>query len=150
MINKFQNESMHKIEPHANDSEFKQLLKPESKGILCIPSYTSDELSHKVHMPETYQFAKWILKNRKDISIEVIQAEGVMDLRSDDFWLPLVYLASDISLQIYIGIVASYIYDCLKGALKHDKSNVNLEAVYHDSKDGITKKFTYKGTAEGF
>lgn len=129
-------------------TEYDAFLSSDQKGILCIPPSTFNKSQNKAVMPETYNFAKWIKSNNKDINIDVFKSEGVQHLRSGDFWMPVVFIASDVSLQVYLGLVTSYIYDMLKGALKHDKNKVHIKAIYKDS-DGTTKEFSYSGSIEG-
>ena len=100
-------------------------------------------------MPETYPFAKWVRKNKKDIKINVEEGRGIKDLRSGDFWMPLVLLASDVTVQMYVNLVSNYIYDMVRGALKHDVKTVHLEALYKDQETKKTKKFSYSGSVEG-
>ncbi len=136
------------IETINNLQEYNPFLMSNQKGILCIPAASLDSSRQHVVLPETYNFAKWIRKNRKDINIDVLPSKGVQHLRSSDFWMPIVLLASDVSLQVYLGLVTSYLYDVIRGALKHDKATVHVEAIYKDSK-GTIKKFSYSGSVEG-
>ncbi len=62
--------------------------------------------------------------------------------------MPLVFLASDITLPIYLNIVANYLYEKMKGALKGEKSRVHLSAMYKNTSDGITKKFEFEGDVD--
>ena len=71
-------------------------------------------------------------------------------MHDNDFWMPIVILASDISVRVFLGLVSSYIYDSIKGALKHDKADVHVQAYYKETPDGITKKFSYNGSVKGF
>lgn len=46
-------------------------------------------------------------------------------------------------------MVANYLYDKIRGALKGDKCTVNLEVIVEDKKIGKAKKFSYHGSCEG-
>jgi len=128
------------------DPDFQDFLNSNRKGIFCVPeSSTNDNLL----MADTFRFAKWVKQNEDKVEINVCKGDGYNDLRSSDIWLPLVYLASDISLPIYLSIVANYLYDYTRGALRHDEATVHLEAIYLDKKKNKLKKFTYSGPQKG-
>jgi hypothetical protein len=150
MENIFEPKDTHKIEAISDKHEFMSFIEKNPKGILCVPENVTKQSSHNVVMPQTYDFAKWVIKNKKDIAIDVSQSEGVKSLHSNDFWMPIVFLASDVSVQVFLGLVSSYIYDRIKGALKHDKATVHVEAYYKETTEGVAKKFSYEGSIEGF
>ncbi len=124
----------------------------EKQGILVLPNEDWRQTGTNVFMSETFDFVKWAKQNKAvSHKVTVATAEGtkVADLRSEDYWFPLVYLFSDVSLQIYLNMVANYLYDRIKGALKSDKCTVNLEVFAEDKKKGKTRKFSYHGSYEG-
>jgi hypothetical protein len=127
--------------------EFLNFLNTKN-GVLCVPEPKFREYTGSVLKPDTFSFAKWFKKNHPEITIDVGNASAKVGLRSNDFWLPLVYLANDVSLQIYLNIVANYIYDMARGALRHDKKSVHL-SVIHKSESGDIKEFLYDGSLEG-
>lgn len=120
----------------------------KGSGVLCVTESKFRDYNGKVLKPDTFRFAKWLKQNYPGIPINVNEADARADLRSNDFWMPLVFLASDISIQIYLSIVSNYIYDMARGALKHDKKSVHLRAIYK-SATGETKEFSYYGSVEG-
>ena len=150
MENILEPKDTYKIEAINDNPELISLMQKNPKGILCVPENVIKQSPYNVVMPQTYDFAKWIRKNRKDITINVAQSEGVKSLHSNDFWMPIVILASDMSVQVFLGLVSSYIYDRIKGALKHDKANVHVQAYFKETAEGVTKKFSYEGSIEGF
>ncbi len=83
-------------------------------------------------------------KNNPNINIEVQKADKRLLLRSGDYWLPIVFLARDITLPLYLNIVANYLYEKMKGALKGEKARVHLSAIYEDSSKDLTKKFDFE------
>lgn len=93
-------------------------------------------------------FAKWLKQEHSSVSAEFPASAPKVVLRSGDVWLPLVYLASDTSLQIFLNIAANYLYDKAKGALKSDQPRIHLSVVYQDKTLGKTKKFEFAGDAE--
>lgn len=118
-----------------------------SSGIKVIPQSYND-IKEKTLFRDTGSFMKWI-KNNKDINIEYDSNVKKVSLNNNDLWFSLVYLASDTSLQIYLGLVVNYFYDKLKGSLKGDKDSttVHLEAQFKDGEK--VKSFKYDGPLEG-
>lgn len=118
-----------------------------SSGIKVIPQAYND-IKEKTLFRDTGSFMKWI-KNNKDINIEYDSNVKKVSLNNNDLWFSLVYLASDTSLQIYLGLVVNYVYDKLKGSLKGDKDSttVHLEAQFKDGEK--VKSFKYDGPLEG-
>jgi len=139
----------HKIEVIEDDSDL-ATLQHNVKGILCVPEDIMNKSQPNVLTPQTYDFAKWVRRNKQDICIDVAKSEGIKGLHSHEFWIPVAILASDISIQIFLGLVSSYIYDRIKGALKHDKTSIHLQAYYKETPEGVIKKFSYNGSIEGF
>lgn len=122
-------------------------------GILALPSPNWRGTDDCVYLPETFNFVKWVKSNRNfDTQINVAETEKtkVAQLYSHDFWLPVVYLFSDVSLQVYLGMVSSYLYDLIKGSLQNDDHKVDIEVYVEDKKKGRTRKFTYHGSYKGF
>lgn len=139
-----------KIEQIDDNPELTALMQTNVKGILCVPESATRQSLHNVLMSETYDFAKWLKKSRKDVAIDVVESEGIKSLRSGDLWFPIVVLASDMSVQVFLGLVSNYIYDRIKGALKHDRTDVHVQIYYKENPEGVLKKFTYNGSVEGF
>ena len=150
MENIFETKDTHKIEVIEDNPELISLMQTNIKGILCVPENITRQSLYNVIMPQTYDFAKWIRKNKKDITIDVAESEGIKSLHSHDFWMPIVILASDISVQVFLGLVSSYIYDRIKGALKHDRADVHVQTYYKETPEGVIKKFSYHGSVAGF
>ncbi|MFY9077769.1 hypothetical protein [Aliarcobacter butzleri] len=130
------------IEP---TNEFNEFIL--SSGIKVIPQ-AYNNIQEKIFFRDTGFFMKWI-KNNKNINIEYDSNVKKVALNNNDFWFSLVYLAADISLQIYLGLVVNYVYDKLKGSLKGDKDSttVHLEAQFKDGEK--VKSFKYDGPLEG-
>jgi len=146
----FETKDTHKIEVIEDNPELISLMQTNTKGILCVPESITGQSRYNVIMPQTYDFAKWIRKNKEDITIDVAESEGIKSLHSHDFWIPIVILASDMPVQVFLGLVSSYIYDRIKGALKHDKTDVHVQAYYKETPYGVIKRFSYNGSVEGF
>lgn len=102
-----------------------------------------------VLMQDAGDFAKWLRRTHPQINLFYNSPHPKMVLCAAEYWLPLVVLAKDISLSIYLNFVSSYIYDRFKGALRGDPANVQVEAVYTDTNNGIYKHFKYNGSVTG-
>jgi hypothetical protein len=93
-------------------------------------------------------FAKWIQEKHIDFPVYVPDKAPRIMLRSADVWLPLAYLAGDTSVQLFLNMAASYLYDRAKGSLKTDQPRIHMSAIYQDKSTGKTKKFEFEGDAE--
>jgi len=96
----------------------------------------------------TMHLVKWLRKNAPDTRVAVDSAP-TLALHSRDFWLPFALLASDITLQVYLGLIVNYLYDRLKGSLQHDRHTVHLSVVHEDKATGKLKRFDYTGSVNG-
>lgn len=93
-------------------------------------------------------FAKWLRATSPDLNVVLESMAPKLVLRSGDIWLPLTFLASDIALPVYLNLVASYLYDRMKGALKGESNRVHFCAEFEDKANGIIKRFTFDGDAD--
>lgn len=121
----------------------------KSSGLRIVPTIYNRESEEVFLYKESGTFAKWIKKNYPKISIDYNSNVKKISLNNNEFWLPLVYLSSDTSIQIYLGLVINFLYDKLKGALsgEKEKAKVNLNIEY---KEGDKyKRFEYSGNIEG-
>ena len=154
----FEQEDKHKYEDvDFNITEYLSQVQAKSdierKGILVLPTKDWQQSGVNVFMSETFDFVKWVKqKSTNDFSISVATTKDkrVAEMKSDNILLPLVYLFSNVSIPIYLNMVANYLYDKLKGKLGTDKTTVNLEVRSEDKKKGKVKRFSYHGSYEGF
>jgi hypothetical protein len=93
-------------------------------------------------------FAKWLRHNAPTIPVEVQKSDQRLVLRSADYWLPLVFLAGDVALPMYLNLVSNYIYEKMKGALKGDRTRIRFSAMYQDVSTGVIKRFDFDGDRE--
>lgn len=128
--------------------QFNQFLNETGTGLALAPEHYG-RLGEMVMQSDAGRFAKWISSNIKGVNVTIRPSEKSIALHSNEIWLPLVFLASDTSLSVYLNIVSSFIYDQMKGALKGDKAKVHVNAIYQDEKSGVLKKFTYEGDSDG-
>jgi hypothetical protein len=93
-------------------------------------------------------FAKWIRQQQPDLVIKLPEKTPRIALHNADVWLPLIQLAADTSMQVFLNMAASYLYDRAKGALKTDTPRVHMSVIYLDKKQGTSKKFEFSGDQE--
>lgn len=130
-----------------DDSDFRAYQKGNPSGFVMVPE-PYGEVKGLVLKSDGGDFAKWLKRHDPSIKMEVRQAEQRLILRSGDYWLPLAFLASDVALPIYLNMVASYLYEKMKGALRGEKARVHLSAMYEDKSAGIVKRFNFEGDQE--
>lgn len=127
-----------------DDSEFRAFQRANQRGLAMIPETYRDSRTPALRAAGG-DFAKWLKRNAPTIPVEVRPSEHRLVLRSGDYCLPLVFLAGDVALQVYLNMVANYIYEKMKGALKGDKARVRFSAMYEDAHIGIVKRFDFDG-----
>ncbi|MCE7868592.1 MAG: hypothetical protein DYG83_17620, partial [Candidatus Brocadia sp. AMX2] len=102
------------------DKEFRDFLNSSLSGIMIVPEkYQGCE--GLVLKPDAGDFSKWLRKNKPELNVEVRKADKRLVLKSNDFWLPFVFLAQDVALPFYLNLVTNYVYDRMKGALRGEK-----------------------------
>ena len=121
-------------------------------GILILPNENWRQSGKPVYMPETYRFVKWVKQTdvvQSEINLVELKKSNVASLRSDEIWLPIAYVFSDASFQIFLNVAASYLYDKLKGLLKNEDMTVHLEILKEDKLAKKVKRFLYDGSYAG-
>jgi hypothetical protein len=131
------------VHPISEDSTYSEYFKSTRTGVRFVPEpYSSSVLSLKA---DSGDFAKWLRSQHPDLPISLPESVPKIVLHGADVWLSLVYLAGDTSMQVFLNMVASYLYDKAKGSLKTDHPRVHMSVVYQDKKQGKTKKFEFSG-----
>jgi hypothetical protein len=137
------------LEIHAveDDSDYREFVDTVRNGIRFIPeaSCSGSPPSLKADFGD---FAKWIRLQHPDLPISIPSHAPKIALHGADIWLPLVQLAADTSMQVFLNMAASYLYDRARGALKTDRPRVHMAVVYEDKKQGKIKKFEFSGDHE--
>jgi transcriptional regulator with XRE-family HTH domain len=131
----------------ADEAEFRAFQKANQRGLAMIPEIYGDSRKPALRSAGG-DFAKWLKINEPTIPVEVRKSDQRLVLRSGDYWLPLVFLAGDVALPVYVNLVANYIYEKMKGALKGDKARVRFSAMYEDASTGVVKRFDFDGDEE--
>lgn len=119
----------------------------KKNGIVFVPALYG-QLDQPVIMADTGDFIKWLKSESPNIEVDTNTTSPKLVLRSGDYWLPLAYLASDVTLPVYLNLVSSYLYEKARGALKGDSTRVHLSAVYEDIETGKIKRFRFEGDTE--
>jgi hypothetical protein len=129
-----------------DDPEFARFIETNPSGLAIVPDRWRD-YPEPVLPPNAGDFAKWLRAKNPSVSVQVVRTDKPLLLHSGDYWLPLVFLASDVSVQVYLNMVASFLYDKLKGALKGEPPpRVHLSAEYIETPDGtVIKRFNFDG-----
>ncbi|MDI6815787.1 MAG: hypothetical protein QME41_01150 [Actinomycetota bacterium] len=129
------------------DADFRAFSKDNPTGLVMVPEEFG-ESKELVISDDGMFFAKWLKMHNPEVNVEVRKADKMLALRSSDYWFPLVYLANDIALPIFLGLVANYLYDKMKGALKGEIARVQLSAEFEDQTTGTIKRFNFEGDTE--
>lgn len=130
------------VEPSEKCAEFIK----KSQGIFLSSEHDFRE-GQEVLKPDTYRFAKWLKQNKPDLSVEIDKCENVIDLKSVEIWLPLIFLATSVALPLFLSFVYDYLKSAVRGKLSKDKSKVHLKVIYKDEEK--FKEFKYDGSVEG-
>jgi len=134
------------IEEATSDSSFHDYLSKNPSGVRVVVD--ADEKYENALSSDASDFIKWAKQQNTDLRIEMPKFKRVILRRSGDYWLPLAFLANDTTISIYLNIIASYLYDKMKGSLKNDVTRVHFKVVYKDKASGTSKKLSFDGDAE--
>lgn len=130
-----------------DDVEYQAFISQGGEGLRFVPERYSPESVASL-AADFGDFAKWIRDESPNTKISLSTEAPKLVLRSADIWLPLVYLAADTSVQVFLNMAASYLYDKAKGSLKNDNPRVHMRAIYQDKLTGKTKRFEFSGDAD--
>lgn len=129
------------------DSDYQTFIAGGGQGLCFVPEPYGNNTQLSM-ASDSGDFAKWIRQHDPSITISLPTNTPKVILRNADVWLPLIYLASDTSVQVFLNMAASYLYDKARGALKNEKTRIHMRAIYQDKQEGKTKKFEFSGDAE--
>lgn len=133
-----------------DDVAYRSFRADGESGLACIPEPVGGEEESAVALKaDGGDFLKWLATSHPEVNVTWPRPETPkVVLRSGDIWLPLVFLASDTSVQLFLNLAASYLYDRMKDGLKGDVPRVRLSAVYEDRKSRKTKRLDFSGDAQ--
>ncbi|MGX9379732.1 hypothetical protein [Pseudomonas sp. JQ36] len=95
---------------------------------------------------EAGSFKKWLNINYPEIEVVTPQDATIFDLHDYSYIMPLVSLASDMSLQNYLALVVQYLETYTSSRLEGESDEVQLSAFYQDG--SVTKEFKFKGSTD--
>lgn len=130
-----------------DEQEFRDFIASNPTGLRMIPERHREQIPVALKA-DAGHFAKWIRAHDSKIKVDLDEKSKRLVLRSGDVWLPLVFLASDIALPVYLNLVSSFIWDKMKGALKGETVRVHLSAEFDDRTSGTVKRFNFEGDAD--
>lgn len=132
--------------PMEDKRGFKEYGRSTTKGFYFVPEPYGG-LTESL-AADFGDFVKWVRNEYPDTPVSFPTGVPRIALHGADLWLPLVYLASDTSMQIFLSMVSNYLYDKAKGQLKTEHPRVHVSVIYEDKKQGRTKKFEFSGDQE--
>lgn len=133
------------IQEIGEPKDFTEFIKGEY-DILLMPE-DDFRKGHRVLKPEAYKLAKWTMKNRPEIKISVLECEEKIDLKSEEIWLPLIYISQSVTLPLALNTIYDYLKFRIKGLLNKETPNVHLDIICKESDK--TKKISYNGPVSG-
>jgi hypothetical protein len=132
------------ITPVEDNQQFRAFEKSNPSGLMMVPEPFGNPPQLVMHAAAG-EFAKWLRETAPSLNVVGDLGKRRIVLQSGDIWLPLVFLAQDVALPVYLNLVSSYLYERMKGALRGDRSRVHINAIYEDTKSGVVKKFSFEG-----
>jgi hypothetical protein len=129
------------------DGDYQAFASRADAGVRFVPEVHGSDILASVPSA-TGDFAKWLRATHPSLPVSVPSDIPKRVLRGAEVWLPLVYLAGDTSVQIFLNMAASYLYDRAKGALRSDQPRAHIKVVYRDRKAGRTKMFEFSGDGD--
>jgi hypothetical protein len=117
-----------------------------SKGVF-LSSEHDFRKGKEVLKQDTFQFAKWLRQNNSEINVEIAKCENIIDLKSHEIWIPLIFLANSVALPLFLNVVYDYLKFVFRSNLSGDASKVHLKIIYKDKEK--FKELDYNGSVEG-
>ncbi|MGI2107107.1 hypothetical protein ACRN9A_18440 [Shewanella frigidimarina] len=99
---------------------------------------------------ETSTFYKWISQSYPDVTVSTPENKARHQLNDQTLLLPLVQLATSPDLINYLKLVLEYMSFKFRGAMKSDSNTIEVRAEITNGPNGESKRFRYKGTADGY
>ncbi|MFV0934628.1 MULTISPECIES: hypothetical protein [Pseudomonas] len=97
---------------------------------------------------EAGRFKKWMRIHHPEIEVTIPDDASKYDLHDYSIIMPLVSLASDMSLQNYLAVVVEYVKAATSNKLEGETDEIQMSVIYHDNEKGIKKEFNFKGSQE--
>ncbi|MBK7576317.1 MAG: hypothetical protein IPI24_02660 [Ignavibacteria bacterium] len=145
----FQDSGAEKWSLHDIDDReaYDQFVKNIGTGIRVVAEEVEEE-GLLALQPNSIDFVKWLRDERSEVSVDLDVAPK--RIHTDDIWLPLVFLANNVGLPLYLSLVASYLYDKWRGSLSNSSPQIRFETQYEDGLSGTVKRLSFKGDKKSF
>lgn len=99
---------------------------------------------------ETSRFYKWIRQSYPDVTVSTPENKAIFQLNDGLLLLPLVQLVTSPDLVNYLNLVREYMNFKFRGSMKSDTDTIEVRAEVTNGPNGKSKRFHYKGTADGY
>ena len=128
----------------SDDDIIRQEIASVNSGVVVLPESVGDDGIVGIES-DGGDFLKWLSSTQPGLEIKVPQDATKIILRSAEIWLPIIYVASDTSVQVFLNLVSSYIYEKCKGLLNGETARVTFSLVYETKKDRRLKRLEFSG-----
>ncbi|MEN6385641.1 MAG: hypothetical protein ABFD79_10635 [Phycisphaerales bacterium] len=142
-MEKKDNYTLEEIEPSQNCLDFIE----NSEGVF-LSAEKNFRKENEVLKQDTFKFAKWMRQNKPEIKVEIEKCNNIINLRSHEVWIPLIFLGTNVALPLFLNAVYDYLKFVFRGNLSEDSSRVHLKVIYKDKEK--YKELDYNGSLEGF
>ncbi|MDF3860460.1 hypothetical protein P3W70_19055 [Achromobacter denitrificans] len=130
----------------SDDAAYREYSASSRDGICLVAEpYGNTSLGLKA---DGADFAKWLKQERPELPISLPISSPKISLHGADIWLPLIYLASDVAMPIFLNLVSSYLFDKFRGNLEQDRPKVHFSVIYQSKNDEVTKRLEFSGDNE--
>jgi hypothetical protein len=117
------------------------------KSVMFLPKAYRTDLCFA---QESIDLAKYMREKDKSLNSSFygdIENTPIIEFRSVDIWLPVIFVGEMILLPLVVNLCASYIYDKMKGR-EDQRANVDISFVIKEGKKSM--ELHYKGDASSF
>lgn len=108
--------------------------------------FMDDSFYENSVLSEAGPFAKWLKIKHPEVEVELPQNKNKVALHDISLIMPFVNLAYAQNVPNYLALVLEYAKYRFSGTLQGEKNEVSIEVDYQDELNGITKRFSFKGT----
>lgn len=119
----------------------------ETGGGVLFAAESDFRDGHTALKAETYPLAKWLKKNKPSIPIEIEPCDKTFSLNSNEYWIPLAFLANDVGLPLFVSALYDYLKDKTREMLSGESDKVHLHVIR--KKGNSYQEITYDGPVEG-
>jgi len=122
-------------------------------GMILLPAAFSTSHKRGNFSSETPNFLKYVRAQHPEIKVALFENTGeekIQGLHAVDIIIPpILSLIQDVSFQVILAIVSTYLYEKLKGDPQKETRRIKTEIYYKESADGKIKHINYEGPVNG-